>query len=214
MSWLGGGQRPTARQREQLRGRPGDTDGNARGRVGELGRSGSQSRRPGPGRQWRPGRLLGGLREPCGAVALAWTGSPAGRLFQVGSSCSPAGCLSRGALGDQTLAVVDEQLDLPGRPVVAGGGHVGSSRGGDVPAVLPAQTRSWGQRRRTQPSSSAWPRMGAIPCSGPAGGQSCLRLGPCRCRCPDRRRGAFPRESWLSGRRRPPPAVARPARPR
>jgi hypothetical protein len=25
MSWLGGGQRPTARQREQLRGRPGDT---------------------------------------------------------------------------------------------------------------------------------------------------------------------------------------------
>jgi hypothetical protein len=35
-----------------------------------------------------------------------------------------------GAFGDQVLAVVDQQLDLPGRLVMAGGGQVGFAQGG------------------------------------------------------------------------------------
>jgi hypothetical protein len=40
-SWLGGGQRPTARQREQVRSRPGDTMAMLAAELAELGGQGA-----------------------------------------------------------------------------------------------------------------------------------------------------------------------------
>jgi hypothetical protein len=65
----------------------------------------------------------GGVLESGGDATQARTGQPAGAVFQVGVELVqvPAQPVDRpGAFGDQVLAMVDQQLDLPGGLVVLG----------------------------------------------------------------------------------------------
>jgi hypothetical protein len=74
------------------------------------------------------GAGVGGLGEPGGDATQAGAGEPAGGVFQVRVQLvqMPAQPVDLpGPLGDQVLTMVDQQLDLPGRLVMTGGGQIG-----------------------------------------------------------------------------------------
>jgi hypothetical protein len=166
----------------------------------------------------RPARAMRCCGAGLGRVA-GWSPVPG----QVQLVQLPAQPVARpGAFGYQALAVVDQQLDLPGRPVVAGGGHVGPA--GAVTCRQSSRPDPLLEPAAACPAEQLGvPRVGAVPCSGPAGGQRCrlsvsLRGSTAR-HAPERelveraasarhggregRRGlaSRPRPSWWSGGR-------------
>jgi hypothetical protein len=132
---LGRGQRPTAGQAGQGWGLLGDALAQLTVQLADLVGEGLDGGDLGlAGHDLHHGAGVGGgVLTPGGDAAQARTGQPPGGAFQVGVELVqvPAQPVDRpGAFGDQVLAVVDQQPDLPGGLVVLGDREGGFAQGG------------------------------------------------------------------------------------